>query len=168
MVRIAIMAVLSPPPDQGPRCAGSLRSTPALRGFGYRLRQGTGPAVSPTFGRCASCKPGDPPPPSRPAAARASDRNRSLSRPHPGASVAKGDSHDHRQFHLQRGPGHLHGRAPTLTVAARKVVFRPIEAKGDKAPLGWRSCRFSAIPERMNHEQIPYRCRPPAEAGHAR
>ena len=60
------------------------------------------------------------------------------------------------------------GELATLTVAARKVVFRPIEAKGDKAPLGWRSCRFSAIPERMNHEQIPYRCRPPAEAGHAR
>jgi uncharacterized protein (DUF736 family) len=105
------MAVLSPIPDKGPRFAGSLRSTPALRGFGYRLPSKTVPAVSPTFSRCAPCKPGDPPPPSRPAAAEASARNRLLSRPHTGASLAKGDSHDHRQFHLQRSPGHIHGRA---------------------------------------------------------
>jgi hypothetical protein len=30
VVRIAIMPIHSPPPDQGPRLAGSLRSTPAL------------------------------------------------------------------------------------------------------------------------------------------
>src|SRR5277367_4333336 len=89
------MPILSPPPDQGPRLAGSLRSTPALWGFGQGLRPGTVPAVSPTFGRRRPAKPGDTPPPSRPAAAKASDRIRSLSRPHTGASVAKGESHDH-------------------------------------------------------------------------
>jgi hypothetical protein len=62
------------PRRAGPRSACSLRFTPALRGFGYGLRPRTSPAVSPAFGRCASCKPGDPPPPSRPTAARASNR----------------------------------------------------------------------------------------------
>jgi hypothetical protein len=64
-----------------------------LRRFGVRLRlpSSTVPAVSPTFPpeQVRGCKPGDPPPPSRPAAAGASDRIRSLSRPIPGLQEQK-------------------------------------------------------------------------------
>src|SRR6266851_1356269 len=127
-------AILSPPPDQSPRFASSLRSTPALRGFGYRLRPRTVPAVSPAFGRRRPAKPGDPPPPSRPAAAEASDRNRSLSRPHTGASLAKETVMIIGNFTYSKAQDTYTGELATLEVGARKVVFRPNEAKTDKAP----------------------------------
>jgi uncharacterized protein (DUF736 family) len=102
-------------------------------GVRLRLRRETAPPVSPAFARFARCKPGDPPPPSRPAAARASNRIGALSRPHTGASLAKGDSHDYRQFHLQQAQDTYTGGLGTLSIA-RKVVFRPSEATSDKAP----------------------------------
>ena len=87
----------------------------------------------PGFRPKRACKPGDPPPPSRPAAAEASARNRSLSRPHTRASLAKGDSKDYRQFYLSKAQDSYTGELATIGVAARKVVFRSVEARTDKA-----------------------------------
>jgi len=84
-------------PGRGSSICGLLRSTPVLWGFGPRaFRPRTVPAVSPTFSRCAPYKPGDPPPPSRPAGAKASDRIRSLSRPQFRGFSNKRKSHDYR------------------------------------------------------------------------
>jgi hypothetical protein len=84
-----------------------------IRGLDVRapydpLRRFGGSAIASVQGPCRRCPrlaAGQAGWPSRPAAAEASDRNRSLSRPHPGASEAKGDSHDHRQLTLRQGPG---------------------------------------------------------------
>jgi hypothetical protein len=178
MVRVADMAAsLSPPPDQGPRCAGSLRSTPALRGFGYAFRPGTGPAVSPAFGRRGPAKPGDPPPPSRPAAARASDRTRSLSRPHPGASEAKGDSHDYPQLHIRPGPatptratsrpsrlqsarwcsGRTRRRPTRLPTTGRSLQARP--AMSSSAPRGRSAARTAGNTSRSSSTIRAWRSR---------
>src|SRR6516165_2488401 len=95
-MKLAVMPAPFDPPDQGPRFAGFLRSTPVLWKFGCRLHPRIVPAA-------------------RPAAAKASDRTGRYRGPIR-ASVTKGESHDYRQLQIRRRPGHFTGELATLTV----------------------------------------------------
>jgi hypothetical protein len=110
----------------------SLRFPPALRGF----RLAIAPAASPAFGRYASCKPGDPPPPGAPRHCQSLEPYPvAIEAPYRGFPSERRQSCDYyRQFHLNEAQDTFTGELATLEVGARKVTFRPNEAKADTAP----------------------------------
>ena len=82
--------------------------------YGPLRRSGARALPSPRYPRFSPCGL-----PKRVIPLRGSPLRRRSLRPYPdaieapdrGLQQAKGDSHDYRQFHLQRSPGYLHGRA---------------------------------------------------------
>lgn len=72
-----------------PRLTRALRRTSRLRGKGFALRP-----VSPTFGRCAPCKPGDTPPAFAPSARKAPRRHGSHRGANSGGLRAKEKDHE--------------------------------------------------------------------------
>src|SRR5271170_6189906 len=126
---IADLTALSPGPGQ----ETSICRAP----YGPLRRCGAGAkalaAVSPAFGRCAPCKPGDPPPrlaPPPPKPRAVSGRHRG---PIPGPSISERKTvMIIGNFSYNPARDTYTGELATLTVAARTLVFQPNEAKGDR------------------------------------